>query len=319
MKKVKFEINGMHCNSCAILIEERLKKLPGVIQAKINHDSEKGVIVYDENAIEEDEIRSEIENTGDYSVSKIKDTEKEENIEKKDSSRSNISVPISIIIAGLIIAGAVILNGGTGKKNTSTGQTAQVQALPSNPEPSSLPTGQPSTVQIFEITKDNHIRGDFNAPITLVEFSDFECPFCAKHYPTLKKIMNDYQDKVRLVYKHFPLSFHPNGQKAAEASECADEQGKFWEYHDKLFENLATSGYSLANFKQWAKDLRLNSGKFNECLDSGKFAQKVQADFQEGSQKGVTGTPATFVNGQLISGALPYASFKQVIDSILNK
>ncbi len=324
MKKAKFEIKGMHCNSCAILIEERLKKLPGVIQAKISHESGKGAIVYNENAIEEIEIQSEIENIGDYSVEKIEDAE-EKNIqedsfskfgERENLSRLNLSIPISIIIAGLIIGGAIAI--GSGKKTISTGQTAQVQGLPANPEPS-LPTGQPSTVQTFEITKDNHIRGDFNAPITLVEFSDFECPFCARHYPTLNKILDVYKGKARLVYKHFPLAFHPNGQKAAEASECADEQGKFWEYHDKLFENLTTSGYSLANFKQWAKDLGLNNGKFNECLDSGKYAQKVQADFQEGSAKGVTGTPATFVNGQLVSGALPYDSFKQIINGLLNQ
>ncbi len=320
MKKAKFEIHGMHCNSCAILIEERLKNLPGVIQVKINHESEKGVIVYDENAIKEKEIQREIENAGDYGAEKIEDIEKDENIKEKNYSRSNLSMPVSIIIAGLIIAGAVIVsggNGGVGKETISTGQTAQVKGAPANPEPSSLPAGQPSTIQTFEITEANHIRGAFNAPITLVEFSDFECPFCARHYPTLKKILNDYQGKVRLVYKHFPLSFHPNGQKAAEASECADEQGKFWEYHDKLFENLAASGYSLSNFKQWAKDLGLNSGKFDECLESGKYTQKVQADFQEGSQKGVTGTPATFINGQMISGALPYESFKQAVDSIL--
>lgn len=323
MEKAKFKIKGMHCQSCATLIEEKLKNLPGVIQTKISYESGKGVIVYDENAIEETKIQSEIESVGEYSVERIEDVKKEEDIKeyyfqppekKENSSRPNLSIPISVIIAGLIIAGAVIVNG-SGKN----GQIAQIQGSPANSGPSSLPTGQPSTTQTFEITKDNHIRGDFSAPITLVEFSDFECPFCARHYPTLTKIFDDYKGKVRLVYKHFPLSIHPNSQKAAEASECADEQGKFWEYHDKLFENLAASGYSVANFKQWAKDLGLNSGKFDECLDSGKFAQKVKDNFQEGSGKGVNGTPATFINGQLVSGALPYESFKQIIDSLLDK
>ncbi len=323
MKKAKFKIHGMYCNSCAILIQERLKNLPGVIQVKINHESEKGVIAYDENAIEETEIQSEIESVGEYSVEKIEDTEKEKNIKedyfqtlekKKDYSRPNLSIPISIIIAGLIIGGAVIISSGNvniGKEIATTGQIAQ--NLPVN---DTQPPEVPAIAQ-FDITKNDHIRGDFNAPITLVEFSDFECPFCARHNPTLIKILDDYKGKVRLVYKHFPLGFHSNAQKAAEASECASEQGKFWEYHDKLFENLATSGYSLVNFKQWAKDLGLNSKKFDDCLDSGKFAQKVQADFQEGSQKGVNGTPATFVNGQFVSGALPYDSFKQIIDSLL--
>ncbi|MDP1709639.1 MAG: DsbA family protein, partial [Candidatus Komeilibacteria bacterium] len=171
--------------------------------------------------------------------------------------------------------------------------------------------------QNFDITKKDHVRGDFKAPITLVEYSDFECPFCERHYPTLKKILSDYAGQVRLVYKHFPLTnIHPNAQKAAEASECADEQGKFWEYHDKLFENQP-QGYSPDKFKQWAKDLNLNAAKFNDCLDSGKTTAKVQADATDGQGRGVQGTPATFVNGQLVSGAVPYEEFQAVVDQAL--
>ncbi|EKE06013.1 MAG: hypothetical protein ACD_19C00120G0002 [uncultured bacterium] len=121
-----------------------------------------------------------------------------------------------------------------------------------------------------------------------------------------------------MVYKYFPLSFHPNAQKAAEAAECASEQGKFWEYHDTLFDNQQ-NGFSITNFKQWAKDLNLNTSKFNDCLDTGKYASKVQADEADGQNRGVNGTPATFVNGQLISGAVPYESFKSVIDQLLTK
>jgi len=188
-----------------------------------------------------------------------------------------------------------------------------------SPAPSNQPAPSPAAPapvanQTFNIAKSDHVSGDFNAPITLVEFSDFECPFCARHYPTMKQILSNYQGKVRLVYKHYPLSFHPNAQKAAESSECADEQGKFWEYHDKIFENQA-SGLNVDKFKQWAVELKLNAKKFNDCLDTGKYAAKVQADFQEGVQKGVNGTPATFINGQLVSGAMPYESFKQIIDS----
>ena len=154
------------------------------------------------------------------------------------------------------------------------------QNNPSAAQPSQI-ENQP-TAQTFKITESDHIRGEFNAPITLVEFSDFECPFCERHFLTLNKILDDYKGKVRLVYKHFPLGFHPNAQKAAEASERTDEQGKFWEYHDKLFESQQI-GYSVENFKKWAKDLNLNVAKFNDCLDSGKYTQKVQADYQEGA------------------------------------
>ena len=175
--------------------------------------------------------------------------------------------------------------------------------------------GQPAQPQTFTITKDNHVRGNFNAPVTLVEFSDFECPFCSRFHPTVNQVLKDYGNKVRVVYKHFPLSFHQNAQKAAEASECASEQGKFWEMHDKMFENQQLLG--LEQFKKWARELRLNGSKFDSCLDSGKYASKVQADFNEGQSKGVNGTPATFINGQLVSGALPFAQIKQVIDQAL--
>ena len=319
MQKAKFQIKGINCQSCASLIEEKLKKLGGVLEARVNFDSKKAVVVYDESKINENDIKKAIEEAGNYQIEDDSEVMKKENFqEQKLSSSNNLSVPIAIVVAGLIIAGAIIVTNQNPKTfPKETGQQA-AQILPDANSPTQPSPEQPSQKPVaeFKITKDDHIRGDFNAPITLVEFSDFECPFCERHYPTLNKILSDYKGKVRLVYKHFPLGFHPNAQKAAEASECADEQGKFWEYHDKIFENQS-SGLSLDKFKQWAKDLGLDTQRFNACLDSGKYAQKVQADYQEGLQKGVNGTPATFINGQLVSGALPYDSFKQIIDSIL--
>ena len=134
------------------------------------------------------------------------------------------------------------------------------------------------------------------------------------HQPVVD-VMKAYPTQVKYIIKNFPLSFHPEAQKAAEASECASEQGKFWEMHDKMFENQKLIG--IAQYKTWARELKLNGSKFDSCLDSGKYASKVQADFNEGASKGVNGTPATFINGQLVSGALPYASIKQVIDQAL--
>ena len=219
-------------------------------------------------------------------------------------------------LIGSIILGYILLKSGFGKGSESRNSVTTDIWAPS-PSPAAAPSA-PSAGQIqeFKITKDDHIRGAFKAPVTLVEYSDFECPFCGRAYPTFKKLLTDYSGKVRLVYKHFPLGFHPNAQKAAEASECADEQGKFWEYHDKLFENQP-GGYSLDKFKQWAKDLNLKTAKFNDCLDSGKYAGKVQADATDGQKRGVQGTPATFVNGQLVSGAMPYENFQAVVDQAL--
>ena len=230
---------------------------------------------------------------------------------------------IGFTVFSLLLNIAFIFNDGLKSLTTKDNRVAEsivqevIPSVPSNqPAPSPAPAVPlPAVNQTFNIAKSDHVRGDFNAPITLVEFSDFECPFCERHYPTMNQILSNYQGKVRLVYKHFPLSFHPNAQKAAESSECAGEQDKFWEYHDKLFANQA-NGFSADKFKQWAVELKLNAKKFNDCLDDGKYAAKVQADFQEGSQKGVSGTPATFVNGQLVSGAVPYESFKQIIDSL---
>lgn len=131
----------------------------------------------------------------------------------------------------------------------------------------------------------DHVRGNPKASITIEEYSDFECPFCGQYYPIIKQVLANYSDKVRFVYKHFPLNFHPQAQKAAEASECAGEQGKFWEMHDKIFENQ--SGLSIEGLKRFATELRLNSQKFNTCLDSGKYAEKVRANYQEGVVRGV--------------------------------
>ncbi len=181
---------------------------------------------------------------------------------------------------------------------------------PSNP----LPAPQ---AEVPPVTADDHVKGGKNAKVTLIEYSDFECPFCARHYETMNKIVKEYGDKIQIVYRHFPLSFHSNAEKAAEASECAAEQGKFWEMHDKIFEANLAGEMSVAKWKEVAKKLGLNTSKFNDCLDSGKYASKISQQMNEGSAAGVEGTPATFVNGELVSGALPYDQFKQIIDSKL--
>ncbi len=164
----------------------------------------------------------------------------------------------------------------------------------------------------------NSIKGDENAPVTIVEFSDYECPFCARFYvQTYGQIEEEYINtgKVKLVYRDFPLSIHPNAQKAAEAAECAGEQGKYYEMHDLLFENGASGG--VDSYKAYAGQIGLNLADFNNCLDSGAMASEVQKDFQEGQQYGVQGTPAFFINGKLISGAQPYNVFKQEIEAAL--
>lgn len=161
-------------------------------------------------------------------------------------------------------------------------------------------------------------RGNPDAKVVIVEYSDFQCPFCGKAQTTVEQILNDYNGKVKLYYKQFPLTqIHPNAQKAAEASLLAADQGKFWEYHDLLFENQ--DNLDLASLKRYAAQLNLDMEKFNSGLDSGIKAQAVNKDLEEGIRNGVGGTPMFFINGQVVSGAQPYSVFKQTIDSELNK
>ncbi len=169
-----------------------------------------------------------------------------------------------------------------------------------------------------QVAKDDWIRGNKNAKVTLVEFSDFQCPYCGQFNPTVEQVRKDYPDTVRIVFKHYPLtSIHPMAQKAAEAAECAGDQNKFWEMHDKLFANQTS--LSLANYKVWAKDLGLNQSKFDTCLDKNEKAAKVAADQSYGDSIGVSGTPTSFVNGYSVQGAQSYDVVKAKIDAELAK
>jgi len=160
-------------------------------------------------------------------------------------------------------------------------------------------------------------KGEAKAPITIVEFSDFECPYCSKAEESVKQVMKEYGGKVRLVYRDFPLPFHPNAQKAAEAAHCAGDQGKYWEMHEKLFANQ--KALAVSDLKGHAKELGLDGGKFEKCLDGGDKVKIVEASKQAGSAVGVTGTPAFFVNGVMLSGAQPFSEFKSLIDKELAK
>lgn len=205
---------------------------------------------------------------------------------------------------------------GAGATASNTGTVADVRDTgTAAPSPTPTPTAAPTAD--ITVKDDDHIRGDKNAPITLVEYSDFECPFCTRHQPTLDQILEEYDGQVKLVYRHYPLSFHPEAQKAAEASECAGDQGQFWEMHDKLFALNADSNLSVANYKLAAGELGLKQSTFDSCLDGGDHAQTVTDELAEGTTYGVNGTPATFVNGQLVSGAVPFSSFKTIIDGLL--
>jgi len=194
---------------------------------------------------------------------------------------------------------------------------------------SSLSTNSPSLISIS--LDDDPVKGNPDAPITIVEFSDFQCPFCARfHSTTLPQLEANYIDsgKVKFVYRDFPIqNIHPNAIPAALASECADEQGMFWEYHDLVFENQKKwqdlSGNTATDtFEQYALELGLNTSDFNTCFESGKYADEVTKDLQDGISYGITGTPGFFIgNDELgyvkISGAQPYSVFERLIEDQL--
>ena len=165
---------------------------------------------------------------------------------------------------------------------------------------------------------DDSMLGNKDAKVAIIEFSDYQCPYCKRfHTEAFEQLKKDYIDtgRVSFVYRDFPLSFHQNAQKASESAECADEQGKFWEMHNAIFENQ--DNIAVSDLKKYAKDLGLDTNKFNDCMDLGRMEKEVKKDFADGSAAGVTGTPTFFINGKMLVGAQPYSAFKQIIDPLL--
>ncbi len=169
----------------------------------------------------------------------------------------------------------------------------------------------------IEVEAKGPAKGPATAKVTIIAFSDFQCPYCSRVVPTIDKVMKEYGDKVKIVFRNFPLDFHPMAEKAAEAGACAHDQGKFWEMHDKMFSDQAK--LLVPDLKASAKGLGLDMAKFEKCLDSGEKKALVDADQKAGADSGVQGTPAFFVNGVFINGAVPYEQFKEAIDRELTK
>jgi protein-disulfide isomerase len=168
----------------------------------------------------------------------------------------------------------------------------------------------------FDVQPDGPSKGAADAKIVIVEFSDFQCPYCARSVSTMQKVLEKYPNDVRVVYRHFPLDrIHSNARPAAEASACADEQGQFWAYHDKLFQNQRA--LAKEDLLRYASELGLDAGRFKSCVEERRTKDKVEADAKAAIAVGITGTPAFVVNGQLLSGAQPPEEFFEVIDRAL--
>ena len=260
---------------------------------------------------------------------------------KNDKDRSNISIKKSSfngLIIGLLVIGVVAaFFAGSYLSNLNSKYITQeelddvVAKLELKMLQSQLPTNQPKQPLKISID-DDPVRGNHDAPITIIEFSDFQCPFCARfHVQTLPLLLEEYinSGKVKLVYRDFPIqTSHPNAVPAAVAAECANEQGTYWEFHDKLFENQnqwnrIEAMEAITVFNQYASELGLNEDQFNSCLSDGKYLDEVRNDLNDGREYGITGTPGFFIGNEKIGfvelkGAQPFESFKKVIEVQLN-
>jgi protein-disulfide isomerase len=235
------------------------------------------------------------------------------------SQENKIWFAVSMLLIGVIVGftAAKLTESPVGNAPTPTAQGGGAQSSPSAPKPPEY-----SDIKAID-PKEDHIQGSANAPISIIEYSDLQCPYCARVHPTLKQVLSQYTGKVNWVFRHYPLSFHPYAQKAAEATECAAEQGgdeKFWAMVDTIFEK----GADTAKLEEYAKAIGLKENAFAECLKSGKYASKTSEMMQSGSKVGVRGTPASLIVNHVtkkvvfVSGAQPFDSFKTTIDTLLS-
>ena len=256
----------------------------------------------------------------------VEDYKKNDKVIKKSTFNS-------LIIAIIIVTGIAAFFAGTFVSNLNTEQVSQKELENAIAElelkilEKQLPTNQPN-IPLEISADDDPIIGNPDAPITIIEFSDFQCPFCARfHIQTLPTIMEEYIEKgtVKLVFRDFPIqSIHPNAVPASVAAECANEQGKFKQMHDILFEkqnewsNLETV-YAIELFNQYSEQINLEQEQFSSCLSTAKYVKEIQNDLNDGRTYGVTGTPGFFIGNQEmgfveLKGAQPFESFKKVID-----
>ncbi len=254
--------------------------------------------------------------------------------DQNSNSASNnpaTTIAASIVVAAVLISGSVFYNTKvliTQLKGDNVLANSETQQGLGNQGGGEQVLGQqilPDTGPVEVPERSNAATlGKSTAPVTIVEFTDFQCPFCQRFYnDTYKKLVQKYVDtgKVKFVFRHYPLTFHQNAIIAGQAAECANLQGKFVPYHDVLFTKGQGDGTGLdsASLKIYAKDLGLNTQKFNSCLDNNETRQTVTDDMDAGTRVGVTGTPTFFINGQRIVGAMPTANFEQIIEQELAK
>ncbi len=234
-----------------------------------------------------------------------------------------------LITAGVIVGASILVSAFVLKSSIDRGteqleelrsgvETAAAAVKPSAPAARQARSRRPDPNRRYQIDiAGRPVKGGENAKVTIVEWSDFQCPYCKRVTPTLEQIHETYGDQVRVVFRHLPLSIHPKAPAAHAAAEAAHQQGKFWEMHDKIFANQRE--LSAEKFVEYATELDLDVDRFKKDVVSSDVKKQVDGDSGAAATLGITGTPAFFVNGRYLSGAQPFASFKRLIDEELDK
>lgn len=264
-------------------------------------------------------------------------SEEVKKIESTDSWVADNKIIVAILVAAILIAGALVflgisLGNGGGSGNASGASfaeqlaeyEAQQQQAQLEAQAAQERLAQEQAKNVLPPNDDDHILGDRDALISIIEYSDFECPFCKRFAPTPKQAIAANPGVVNSVFRHFPLGFHdPEATNAAMATECAADQGQFWEYHDEYFERTNSNKQIAAGaIQDIARDLGLNMGEFNECYDSQRHLDKVQEDLRTGAEAGVTGTPGNIIRNnetgevRFLPGAFPIESIQAAIDEL---
>jgi len=239
---------------------------------------------------------------------------------KKDSGQQS-DMKNYVIVA---LATALIVLGLVWIRDSGASGAPQPNAAAALGDSGDAPRAPPAPsvpLDMKTLVDDDPFLGDENAPVVMIEWSDYECPFCARFYTqTLSQIKSQYIDtgKVKFVYRDYPLGFHQQAEPAALAANCAGEQGKYFEYHDKIFEVGGAAGKTSVDYMKWAQELKLDTAKWEKCLTDPAQRQEIQKDMADGQAAGVSGTPGFVINGKLVSGAQPFSVFQQIIEAELS-
>lgn len=232
-----------------------------------------------------------------------------------DRKQSWLTVPVAIVLAGVLISVSIIFTSGSGSLSAAVGDSGE----------GVLPERVVGPTEL--VTEGDPVLGDPNAPVTIVEFSDFQCPYCRLFWSqTYEQLKTEYIDTglVRLVYRDYPLSFHPAAYQSAVAGQCAQEQGRFWEFHDVVYaeqekQGQGTISYGETELNAWAQQAGLDGELFAACLASGAHDARIDEAIAAGNRSGVTGTPTFFINGRIVIGAQPFEVLQQVIEAELEE